>query len=120
MSKKKIIREHCHKTLDAIDKASYLCKKSGKDYEDRFDATIYEIFKSGESAKIELNDDFADLIWRIHDFYLDLSVQHMDAAKEKRALGGEKALENRNKGRALKNELENLYAKYLKLPNPKP
>ena len=114
---RKIIREHCHKTLDAIVKASYLCKKSGKDYEDRFDAAIYEIFKSGESAKIELNYDFADLIWRIHDFYLDLSVQHMDAAKEKRALGGEKALENRNKESALKNELENLYARYLKLPN---
>ena len=115
--KRKLIKEHCQKTLDAIVKASYFWKRSGKENENSFDEAISEIFKSRESAKIELNDDFADLIERIYLFYLDLSVQYMDAAKEKRALGGEKALENRNKESALKNELENLYARYLKLPN---
>ncbi len=118
--KRKIIREHCHKTLDAIVKASYFWKRSGKENENSFDEAISEIFKLYQSAKIELNDDFADLIERIYLFYLDLSVQYMDAAKEKRALGGEKALENHKKESALRKELEDLYAKYLKLPNPKP
>ena len=112
---RKIIKEHCHKTLEAIVKASYLCKKSGKDYEDRFDEAISEIFRLYQSAKIELNDDFADLIERIYLFYLDLSNQYMDAAKENRALGA-KFRENHNKESALRNELENLYSKYLKIP----
>ncbi len=113
---RKIIREHCHKTLDAIVKASYFWKRSGKENENSFDEAISEIFKLYQSAKIELNDDFADLIERIYLFYLDLSVQYMDAAKEKRALGGEKALENHKKESALRKELEDLYAKYLKIP----
>jgi hypothetical protein len=114
--KRKLIKEHCQKTLEAIAKASYLCKKSGKDYEDRFDEAISEVFRLYQSAKIELNDDFADLIWRIHNFYLDLLNQHMDAVKEKRALGGEKFRENHNKESELRKELENLYAKYLSIP----
>jgi hypothetical protein len=40
----------------------------------------------------------------------------MDAAKEKRALGGEKALENHKKESALRRDLESLYAKYLNIP----
>lgn len=114
--KRKLIKEHCQKTLEAIVKASYLWKKSGKENEDRFDEAISEVFRLYQSAKIELNDDFADLIWRIHNFYLDLSNQYIDAAKENRVLGA-KVLENHNKESELRKELENLYAKYLKLLN---
>ena len=114
--KRKLIKEHYQKTLEAIAKASYLWKKSGKEDENRFEEAIYEIFESRKSAKIELNDDFADLIEKIYNFYLDLLNQHMDAVKEKRALGGEKFLENHNKESALRKELENLYAKYLSIP----
>ena len=117
--KRKLIKEHCQKTLDAIVRASYFCKRSGKENENRFDEAISEIFKSRESAKIELNDDFANLIKKIYLFYRALDSELLYAKEKDIALSEKKVLENQDKENALINDLENLYAKYLKLPNPK-
>lgn len=114
--KRKFIKEHFQKTLDAIAKTSnyWNWRKFNNDPQGKSDSTL-EILALSQIAKIELNDDFANLIEKIYLFYCDLASQLLEAAEKNIALGA-KALENHKKESALRRDLESLYAKYLNIP----
>ncbi len=114
---RRIIRDHYKKTSEAIAKTSnyWNGRHFNNDAQGKDDPTL-QLLELMKSAKIELPDGFSQLIEEIFEFYSNLASQLLDAKKKNIALG-DKVLENFKKERELKLELENLYSKYLKIPN---
>lgn len=114
---KKTIQDHYKKTSEVIAKTSnyWNGRHFNNDVQGKDDPTL-QLLALMKSAEIELPDGFSQLIEEIFQFYNNLSIQLLDA-KEKNIALGNKALENHKKESELRLKLENLYSKYLKIPN---